>query len=123
MKDVATNDLSSLNLLYCAPPAPENLTAGTVTQTSVSLSWDAVTNVSKYRVEYRLRSTRDWTTDTEALTAASHTVDELECDSWYQFRVSAYGSGTVYAAAWSEPSATITVVTSVCTATESDEES
>ena len=30
LQDVATNDLSSLNLLYCAPP-PENLTAGTVT--------------------------------------------------------------------------------------------
>ena len=30
LKDVATNDLSSLNLLYCQPPAPENLTAGTV---------------------------------------------------------------------------------------------
>ena len=122
LKDVATNDLSSLNLLYCAPPAPKNLTAGTVTQVSVPLSWDAVSSASKYRVEYRLRSTRDWTTDTEA-TAASHTVDELECDSWYHFRVSAYGSGTTYATAWSEPSATITVVTSVCTATESDEES
>ncbi len=33
LKDVATNDLSSLNLLYCQPPAPENLTAGTVGET------------------------------------------------------------------------------------------
>ena len=52
LKDVATNDFSSLNLLYCHPPKPENLTVGTVTETSVSLSWDAVTNASKYRVQY-----------------------------------------------------------------------
>ena len=42
LMSVATNDLSSLNLLYCRPPAPENLTAGTPAETSVPLSWDAV---------------------------------------------------------------------------------
>ena len=35
LKDVATNDLSSLNLLYCQPPAPEDLSAGTVGEASV----------------------------------------------------------------------------------------
>ena len=52
LKDVATNDLSTLNLLYC-PPAPDAPTAGTPTKTSVPLSWTAVANTSKYRVEYR----------------------------------------------------------------------
>ena len=115
LQDIATNDLSSLNLLYCTPPAPENLTAETVTQASVPLSWDAVTNVSKYRVEYRLRPSSDWTTDSDTLTTTSHTVDELEeCGSTHLFRVSAYGSGTVNAAAWSEPSAILAVETGEC---------
>ena len=123
LEGVATNDLSSLNLLYCAPPAPGNLSAGTRTQTSVALSWNTVANTSNYRVEYRLRRGGDWAVDTETVTAASHTVDELECDRWYHFRVSAYGSGTTYAAAWSESSEDLVEKTSVCTATESDEES
>ena len=102
LKDVATNDLSSLNLLYCQPPAPGNLSTGTAGETSIPLSWDAVTNASKYRVEYRLRGDLAWTVDDETLTSTSHTVDELTCGSEYQFRLSAYGSGTVYVAAWSD---------------------
>ena len=127
LKNVATNDLSSLNLLYCAPPAPGNLSAGTATQASVPLSWDAVSNASKYRVEYFLRWSSGWVVDTETLTTTSQTVDELECDSAYQFKVSAYGSGTTYAAAWSEPSATLVVdfvaETFECVSPEFDEES
>ena len=46
LKDVATNDLSSLNLLYCQPPAPEDLSAGTAREASVPLSWSAVANAS-----------------------------------------------------------------------------
>ena len=102
LKDVATNDLSSLNLLYCQPPAPGNLSAGTAGETSIPLSWNAVTNASRYRVEYRLRGDLAWTVDDETLTTTSHAVDELVCNSGYQFRVSAYGSGTVYAVAWSD---------------------
>ena len=59
LKEVPTNDLGSLNLLYC-PPAPEGLTAGTVAECRVPLSWTAVSNASKYRVEYRLRYSDDW---------------------------------------------------------------
>ena len=104
LKDVATNDLSMLNLLYCQPPAPGSLMAGTATETSIPLSWSAVSNTSKYRVEYRLRSESDWTVDSDAITGTTQTVDDLTCDSIYQFRVSAYGSGTVYAGAWSDGS-------------------
>lgn len=105
LESVDTNDLSSLNLLYCQPPAPENLAAGTVGETDVPLTWDAVSNASKYRVEYRLAYKSEWTVDDDTLTATSHTVDGLACGSAYRFRVSAYGSGTVYAAQWSEPAA------------------
>ena len=114
LKGIAANDLGSLDLLYCAPPAPQNLSAGTVAQASVPLTWGAATNTSKYRVEYKLRRSLDWTVDSEAATAAPHTVDELECGSKYEFRVSAYGSGTTYAAAWSEPSAVLAQTTGAC---------
>ena len=46
LKDVATNDLSSLNLLYCEPPAPEDLSASATGEASVPLSWSAVANAS-----------------------------------------------------------------------------
>ena len=75
LKDVTTNDLSSLNLLYCHPPKPENLTVGTVGETSVSLSRDAVTNASKYRVEHVPGGGGEVVTDDDTITGTTHTVD------------------------------------------------
>ena len=97
-----------------APAAPENLTAGTVTEASVPLSWDAVTGASKYRVEYREGNPDGWTVDDETITGTSHTVDGLECGTSYEFRVTAYGDGTTYAAAWGAASAVQTASTSDC---------
>ena len=102
LKDVTTNDLSSLNLLYCHLPKPENLTVGTVGETSVSISWDAVTNASKYRVEYVPGGGGQVVTDDDTITGTTHTVDGLTCESEYRFLVSAYASGTEYAEAWSD---------------------
>ena len=107
--------LSSLNLLYCKPPAPEDLSVGVAAETSVPLSWTAVSNTSKYRVEYRSSSSGDWTVDDDTLTVTSRTVTGLDCESEYLFRVSAYGSGTTYAAAWSDPSDPVTASTGTCT--------
>ena len=114
LKDVTTNDLSSLNLLYCRPPALTGLSAGTAGETAVPLSWTAVSNASKYRVEHRAGRVGDWTVDDDTLTGTTRTVEGLECGSDHQFRVSAYGSGTVYAAAWSLPSAPLTASTGAC---------
>ena len=116
LKDVATNDLSSLNLPYCQPPAPGTPTAGTATETSLQLSWTSVSNTSKYRVEYFEDKFALWLVDDDAITTATHTVDGLLCGREYQFRVSAYGSGTTYAAAWSDSSEALTASTGDCTA-------
>ena len=113
LKNVPTNDLSSLNLLYC-PPAPEGLTPGTATEFSIPLSWTPVSNASKYRLEYRAPHFRDWAVDSDTLTGTSRTVNDLNCGTRYLFRVSAYGSGTTYAAAWSEPSEYVTVTSGEC---------
>ena len=88
LKDVATNDLSTLILLYC-PPSPDTPTAGMPTQRSVPLSWTAVANTSKYRVEYRTKRASDWTVDDDTLTGTTHTVDGLYCGTDYRLRVSA----------------------------------
>ncbi len=118
---VATNDLSplnlllnSLNLLYCRPPAPENLTAGTPAETSVPLNWNPVPNAGTYRAEYRLATSTEWHVDVDNATTTDHIVDDLNCDTDYHFRVSALGSGTVYASEWSEPSAPLSAATAAC---------
>ena len=114
LKDVATNDFSSLNLLYCHPPKPENLTVSMAGETSVSLSWDAVTNASKYRVEHVPGGGGELIIDDDTITGTTHTVDGLTCESEYRFLVSAYGSGTEYAAAWSDWTEALIVDTGEC---------
>ena len=102
LKDVATNDLSSLNLLFCRPPRPENLAVSMVGETSVSLSWDLLANASKYRVEYVPAEGGVVIIDDDTITGTTHTVEGLVCEREYRFLVSAYNSGTEYATAWSE---------------------
>ena len=121
LKDVTTNDLSSLGLLYC-PLSPSAPSGGTATETSVPLSWTAVSGAANYRVEYRLAERNTpWLLDDESITTASLTVDGLLChriygyrEREYEFRLSAYGDGTTYAAAWSDPSAVLTATTAAC---------
>ena len=121
LEDVATNDLSSLNLLYCQPPAPEGLRS-TARESSISLSWRAVPNTTKYRLEYRQRGPDDWTLASDTLTASRYSLSRLRCDRTYQFRVSAYGSGTRYAAQWSD-GAILMADTSECTRPTFNEDS
>ena len=115
LEDVATNDFSSMSLLFCRPPPPENLAAGAAAETNIPLTWDSVSNTSKYRVEYRLDRVGDWAVHDETITLASHAADSLNCETAYQFRVSAYGSGTNYAQDWSEPSLPVSEATTECT--------
>ena len=114
LEDAATNDLASLNLLYCQPPPPENLTSGTVGETSIPLSWDAVPNTSKYRVEYYNEWLSDWVVDDDTITGTTHTVDGLHCGRRHWFQVRSYGTGTTYATTWSEPSTFLPETTGEC---------
>ena len=114
LEDVATNDLSSLSLLYCQPPPPENLAVASPMEYSLSPSWDAVSNTTKYQLEYRPAGVGEWTVNDESLTVTSDTIENLPCDAEYQLRVSAYGSGTTYTAAWSEESPAVSASTAEC---------
>ena len=115
LKSVTTNDLSSLNLPYCEPPAPSNLRAGTPGEGSLSLLWDALTGASKYHVEVWEPEGRRWRSDSDTITGTTYTVAGLECVTAYDVRVRAYGNGTTYAAAWGAPSAPLTATTGTCT--------
>ena len=53
LRSVPVNDLASLGLPYCEPPAPENLSAAMSTASSIALSWDLMPGAAKYRVEHR----------------------------------------------------------------------
>ena len=114
LESAATNDLPSLNLLYCQPPPPENVVLGTPSETSVVVSWDAVPNTVKYQVEYYYPWLSDWIVDDDTITGTTHTVDDLHCDRQHWFQVRAYGSGATYAAAWSEPSTFLPETTAEC---------
>ena len=88
---------------------------GSPPATGVSVSRAAVTGASKYRMEVRAGDRASWTTDRDTLTGTTHTVDALTCGTGYQFRVRAHGRGGTYAAAWSAPSAAVTLTTAACT--------
>ena len=114
LRDVATNDLASVTLPYCRPPAPGAPVAGTAGGGSVPLTWTAATNVSAYRVDYRESGPGYWEEHDATITTTAHTVDGLLCGRDYEFRLSSYGSGTGFAAAWSDPSAAVTATTGAC---------
>ena len=123
LESAATNDLSSLNLLYCQPPPPENVMLGTPGENSVVVSWDAVPNTVKYRVEYYNEWLSDWVVDDDTITGTTHTVDDLHCGRRHWFQVRAYGSGATYAAVWSEPSTFLPETTAECVTPVFGEES
>ena len=90
----------------CLPsPAPSNLAVGTVTQTSVGLSWDSVSGAAEYRVEYKRSTAGSWTND-GTTTSTSYTVSGLDPDTAYQFRVRSRGDGSESTTSWQGTSPT-----------------
>ena len=81
-------------------PAPTSVSAGSATRSSINVSWSAVTNATKYQLQYRVGSLGAWRTATSSATSTSHTVSGLDCGTTYQFRVAAYGDGTNFASQW-----------------------
>ena len=60
LRAVATNDLSSLGLPFCQPPAPTDLRAGVAGEDRVPLSWTAVADAGTYQVEVRPAGGEAW---------------------------------------------------------------
>ena len=84
------------------PPAPTGVRADATGKTSVNVRWDYRAGISRYRVERRKSGASQWTTVSSYVTGTSRSVTGLECGAAYDFRVSAYGDGTAFAAEWSQ---------------------
>ena len=101
LRDVATNDVSSLGLEDCPAgvvPAPTGLGAS-LAEGIFTLTWDAVTGAGLYEAQHTTdaadAASVTWTA-LEAVTATSQTYtpeDSSPCSVAYRFRVRARGDG------------------------------
>ena len=95
-------------------PAPTGLTVTSDTDDSVSLSWNAVTDAAVYQVEYRRSSSISWLHAGYVWSGSSDTVDGLDCNTSYDFRVRARGDGSPYPTTYGNPSSSVSETTSTC---------
>jgi hypothetical protein len=91
--------VSIVSSLGCTPPSgggscgtPSGLAASSITTTSATLSWAAVSGASSYNVQYRVNGTTTWTT--VSATATTTSVSGLSAATTYQYQVQAVCSGT-----------------------------
>jgi hypothetical protein len=68
--------------------APSGLTAGSVTATSATISWSAVSGASSYRVEYKAAASATWIVFASATTSTSANISGLTSSTLYDYRVS-----------------------------------
>ena len=95
----------------CSSPA--NLSTGSLTSTSATLTWGAVSGATSYSVQYKLSTASTWTTVTT--TSASYNLTGLAASKTYNWQVSttcssgasAYTTGTTF---------TTSAATSTCSA-------
>ena len=81
----------SANFTTTAPfvcNAPTGLTATSITSSSATLNWAAVTGASTYAVDYKLSTSTTWTSVTASTTSTSVAVSGLTASSLYDYRVS-----------------------------------
>ena len=119
LRNVATNDLASLTLLYCdmlpMPTAPANLSVS-LEDGTFALTWDALSGAAKYEAQYRTSDAEDWTALPEVETNSATYAPEggPACGTTYQFRVRAFGDGMTLRAEWSTESGAETYETEAC---------
>ena len=85
-------------------PAPRHFAAYWPTQTSITLSWFTVETAAEYKLEFRKHGESDWiriSGDFDHLPSTSDHRDAfgvaagLDCETQYDFRVSARGDGSL----------------------------
>lgn len=96
-----------------APPALTGVTTSS-SRSSIQVNWTGLTGASKYRLEYRRGTSGGWTLETDTDTTPGNRVSGLSCNRQYQFRLAAYGDGTVYLAQWGANTDTVSASTSSC---------
>ena len=98
-----------------APP-PTGLTVTRSTQNSVSLSWNSVSNASKYKLERSRNGSTGWISVDSEITdpTTSKEATGLDRCTTYYFRVSAAGNGSKYSTAFGDPSSNVSGTTTGC---------
>ena len=83
-------------------PAPRHFAASWPTQTSITLDWSTVETAAEYKMEYRKDGETEWTRISGDFDHLPSTTDHrqafgvaagLDCNTRYDFRLSARGSG------------------------------
>jgi hypothetical protein len=97
-------------------PAPTGLRATTYTDSSVSLSWKAVTDAGAYKVEYRKSGSSTWRHARYVYSGTSYKMSSLSCNTTYQFQVRARSDGKTYSTKYGAPSTSASKKTALCIA-------
>lgn len=74
--------------------APSQPALGTVTTTSIGVSWGAVTGAGSYQVRYKRVSASAWSGPYSVSSGRSYTASALPPGTEYEFQVRATGNGT-----------------------------
>ncbi len=118
MQATLTGTRSSIQTsLGCTPPGstcsvPSGLSASSITSSSATLNWTAVSGAVSYNVQYRQTGTSTWTSTTSSTN--SKAVSGLNASTQYEFQVSTVCSGSSSAFSGS---ATFTTSAPPCNAT------
>ncbi|HEX6849531.1 MAG TPA: T9SS type A sorting domain-containing protein, partial [Chitinophagaceae bacterium] len=89
-------DISNTNFTIGTPPAcgtPAGLTNTTPTQTSTTVSWNAVSGAISYDVDYKTNAASTWINAATGTTATSVDLTGLAAGTLYNWRVRANCSG------------------------------
>ena len=113
--DVVPDDAGGARGSSTTAPAPTGLRVTSDTKDSVSLSWTAVTHAARYKMEYKRSSSSTWLHATY-VSGTTATVDDLDCNAGYDFRVRARGDGVPYSYSYGDPSDSVAETTDKCNA-------
>ncbi len=91
-----SNDVSGTTSTCPNAPPPTGLSATGSTQTSVSLSWTAVADAYRYKLERSPNGSSGWTTVDSNISGTSKTASGLTCNTTYYFRARTKGDGSPY---------------------------
>ncbi len=99
---------------------PQNLMA-TPGQTSVDLTWDVLVGATKYQVEQLVNPVTDeWDPLVPTTEDTEYTVDHLQCETSYGFRVRARGDGSPLSTTYGDASDEVSPRTTGCLAAPQD---
>ena len=93
---------------------PTGINAIAQSDSSIRVTWNAVSNAHRYKLERRFSNSSSWTVVSSDISGTSYTVSGLDCDTTYYFRVSARGDGTSYSSNFSDASTTDHAFTEDC---------